>query len=200
MSAMPEATGVAAGTELLERAISYTRRSLVLVTPQRLSRPTPCTEWDLAQLLAHLDDSLTALLEAAVERRVLLAPARPQGLDASVARVNALRLRSGQLLGVWSRLQAEEEVAIGGRSLPARLVAETGALEIAVHGWDVAWACGQDLPLPEALARDLLAAAPRLVSEADRAGRFAPAVPCAPTAPASTAILAFTGRTPGRSP
>lgn len=188
---------MAAGTELLERAISYTRGSLALVTPGGLSRPTPCTGWDLAELLVHMDDSLAALLEAVLDRRVLLVPARRPGDDSFVPTVNSLRLRACRLVGAWSQLQADEHVTIGRRSLPASLVAVTGALEIAVHGWDVATACGQDRPLPEALARDLLAAAPRVVRDADRPGRFSPAVPCDDAAPASTALLAFTGRAQG---
>ena len=86
VSATPEATGMAAGTELLERAISYTRGSLALVTPGGLSRPTPCTGWDLAELLVHMDDSLAALLEAVLDRRVLLVPARRPGDDSFVPR------------------------------------------------------------------------------------------------------------------
>jgi len=197
VSAGPEATGVAAGTELLERAISYTRGSLALVTPGDLSRPTPCTGWDLAELLAHMDDSLAALLEAVLDRRVLLVPARRPGDDSSVPSVNSLRLRACHLLGAWSQLHADERVTIGRRSLPASLVAVTGALEIAVHGWDVATACGQDRPLPEVLARDLLAAAPTVVREADRPARFGPAVPCDAAAPAGIALIAFTGRAQG---
>ena len=53
---------------------------------------------------------------------------------------------------------------MSGRLLPAGLVALTGALEVAVHGWDVARACGVDRPLPDELARALLAAAPSLIS------------------------------------
>ena len=69
-----------------------------LVTPGGLSRPTPCTGWDLAELLVHMDDSLAALLEAVLDRRVLLVPARRPGDDSFVATVNSLRLRACRLL------------------------------------------------------------------------------------------------------
>jgi uncharacterized protein (TIGR03086 family) len=200
MTASPEATSVAAGTELLERAIAYTRSSLALVTPDSLWRPTPCLEWDLAGLLAHMDDSLEALLDAVVHGQVGLQPVAAVSREAScVAVVGSLRDQACRLLGTWSRLPADARVTVGRHALPAGLVAVTGALEITVHGWDVARACGVDRPLPESLAEELLAAAPALVTEADRAGRFAPAVPCGTEAPAGTRLLAFTGRSTGRA-
>ena len=52
------------GSALLERAISYTLGNLHLITATALSRPTPCPEWDLRELLAHMNDSLLALYDA----------------------------------------------------------------------------------------------------------------------------------------
>src|SRR2546429_2325925 len=52
------------GIALLERAINYTLGCLRLVTPEALSHDTPCADWDLRALLAHLDDSLRVLCEA----------------------------------------------------------------------------------------------------------------------------------------
>jgi uncharacterized protein (TIGR03086 family) len=203
MTTSPEATSVAAGTELLERAIAYTRASLALVTPDSLWRPTPCLEWDLAALLVHMDDSLDALLDAVVLGHVDLRPRAGAPHEGScVAVVGSLRDQACRLLGTWSELPEDALVTVGGHPLPAGLVAVTGALEITVHGWDVARACGQDRPLPEPLAAELLAVAPALVTEADRAGRFAPALPVdalASTAPAGTRLLAFTGRAAGRA-
>ena len=57
-------TTLCGGGALLERAIGYTLGSLHLVTPGTMSHPTPCREWDLAALLAHMNDSLIALQEA----------------------------------------------------------------------------------------------------------------------------------------
>jgi uncharacterized protein (TIGR03086 family) len=206
MTAWPEATGVAAGTELLERAIGWTRGSLALVRPDLLWRPTPCAEWDLARLLAHMDDSMAALAEGAALGRVGLpadladaslpgeGPCPVSGEAGCVAVVRALRDQARRLLGWWSVLPTGARVVVGGHALPAEVVALTGALEVAVHGWDVAAACGSPRVLPEALAADLLAAAPLLLDDADRPGRFGPALAVAPDASAGTRLLALTGR------
>ncbi|MDP9319453.1 MAG: hypothetical protein M3O94_10385 [Actinomycetota bacterium] len=42
--------------------------------------------------------------------------------------------------------------SVGGCPVPSSLVTGAGAIEVAVHGWDVAVACGQQRPLPEQLA------------------------------------------------
>ena len=58
-------TALLGGVELLERAIGYTQGSLVLVSSDMLASATPCADWDLRGLLAHMMDSLVALSEAA---------------------------------------------------------------------------------------------------------------------------------------
>jgi hypothetical protein len=46
------------GVELLERALGYTRGCLTLVRAEHGHAPSPCTGWDLLDLLTHMDDSL----------------------------------------------------------------------------------------------------------------------------------------------
>ena len=47
-------------------------------------------------------------------------------------------------------------MAIGDRELTTSLVVMAGAVEIAVHGWDISMACGAAEPIPSGLASDLL--------------------------------------------
>ncbi|TNY38404.1 TIGR03086 family metal-binding protein [Thermomonospora catenispora] len=180
------------GLSLLERAVGYALGGLRAVTPEALSRPTPCRGWSLRTLLAHMNDSLQALCEAADLGRVDLAPTADLAGDP----VTALRERASRLLGAWTAAPARDDIAIAGLSLAAPLVAVAGALEITVHGWDVARACGADHPIPVSLAADLLPLASILVAEEDRPGRFAPPLPPPPDATAADRLLAFLGRAP----
>jgi uncharacterized protein (TIGR03086 family) len=196
MSLQPGATPVTAGTELLERALAFTRGTLALVTPAQLERPTPCSAWRLRDLLDHMEDSLVALHDAAAEGVVSLAPwlsAAPADEPAVVA---SLRHHGCALLGAWTRLEHDQPVTVGGRPLPASTVALVGALEVTAHGWDVARACGDARPLPEDLAGALLEHADALVTPADRGVRFADPVPVPPGCPAGERLLALTGRSP----
>ncbi|WP_406360234.1 TIGR03086 family metal-binding protein [Streptomyces sp. NBC_00715] len=188
--------------ELLERSLAYALGGVAAVPRADLGRPTPCAEWDLGELLQHLDDSLDALHEGVSEGRVGLCPAVP-----AADPVCAFRARAGALLGAWAAVSAAPPdpavsaappaPAVGDRCLDLGLLAAVGALEIAVHGWDVTQACGRPRPIPAALAADLLPLAAVVVADADRGVRFADPVAVPAGAGPGDVLLAFLGRGPG---
>lgn len=183
------------GVALLERAINYTLGSLHLVTLDSLADHTPCQRWDLRDLLRHMDDSLLAMQEAVDIGTVDLdGPIDNSGLAVDLAA--RLRNRACHLLGAWTAAGIDHTITIGGCPLTGGLVTGTGAIEIAVHGWDVAQACGQHRPIPPSLAEELLELAPMLVTDVDRPGRFAAPVHAQPQATPSDRLLAFLGRRP----
>jgi uncharacterized protein (TIGR03086 family) len=182
------------GVELLERSLAYTRGALGGVRPTDLARPTPCAGWTLDRLLDHMDDALDAFTEGADGTIGLDPPHRT--LDVRVA---TLQTKACALLGAWSLPTCPHAVLVGGLPTPTAVVVRAAALEIAVHGWDVARATGRGSPLPEALAAHLLAVARVLVDDADRTGRtgrFAAAYAVPPGAPAADRLLGFLGRPP----
>ena len=173
MNALPSATEempLLSSLELLERAVGYTRLALQQVTPAMLCLPTPCSNWRLGTLLDHMADSLDTLTEAADLGQVALAD--PPGPASTVDAVERLRVRACSLLGAWSRVAHDGAVMVGDRPLSSSLLACAGALEVAVHGWDVSQATGAREPIPAALARDLLTWVDVLVTDADRPERF----------------------------
>ena len=175
--------------ELLERAIGYARGTLGGVRPDLLTRPTPCAAWTLADLLAHMSDSLDALTEAS---RGVIAVAPPPRTEAG-ATVAELRDKACHLLGAWSNPHATA-VRLGPARLESTMLLHAGALEIAVHGWDVGQATGSGEPVPEALARALAGSARALITAADRPLLFAPPVSITGVATSSALLLAYTGR------
>lgn len=185
-------SGGLAGPELLERAVAYTRTSLQLVAHADLTAPTPCSRWDLLALLRHMNDALAAFTEAAAIGYVDLVPVR--GTDPGAELVERLKGRACALLAAWAHHPGPGPVAVADRELRSDLLAAAGALEIAVHGWDVARACGVDRPLPPALARELLDVVPLLVRDGDRPHRFAEPVDVPPHASPGTRLLAALGR------
>ncbi len=172
--------------ELLEQALTYTRTTLSSVGPDR-SGPTPCAGWSLADLLAHMDDGLDAFLEAAGGAVRVEVPRRPGG------DLQGLQRKACHLLGVWSS-PTPTLVVVGDQEMPIDLLVTTAALEIAVHGWDVAQATGLDQPLPEDLARSLLPVAQRMVADEDRAERFSAPLTPVPGTSRSGQLLGFLGR------
>jgi uncharacterized protein (TIGR03086 family) len=182
-------TALLAGVAVLERSIAYALGSLTLVTPAHLDRPTACPRWDLHDLLAHLADSMAALQEAAETGRVAIAPAAP---DATV--IPQVRDRAVRLLGAWTNAR-ERDVRIEDVVATAPLVAGAGAIEMAVHGWDVAQACGVPRPIPADLADELFDLSVLMVRPVDRPGRFAHPIRLPGDAPPAARLLAFLGRT-----
>lgn len=188
------AVALLGGISLLERAINYTLGSLHMISPEALAYPTPCTEWDLRTLLEHLNDSFVALHEAVDAGRIDLAVRSERHAGDPVA---GARNRATQLLGAWARAAGSPEaVAVGGSSLTTSIVGGTGAIEVAVHGWDVARTCGRRHPIPQSLAEEMLSLSALLVGDADRPIRFAEPVEVGPQAGAGDRLVGFLGRNP----
>ena len=197
--------------ELLAGAISYMLGVCAPIGAAELTLPTPCPDWDLAMLLGHLCQSMADLETALRTGRLDLdEPAGRAGGDP----VEALRDGAAQLLCAGYCYGGPEcFVAVGGLPMPAGLVACTGAVEIAVHGWDVSAArarAGRDsassgsaacdrgtsqIPIPAALATRMLRLSPLLV--AGREGLFAVPVEVSPQASPGDRLVSYLGRHPG---
>jgi uncharacterized protein (TIGR03086 family) len=191
---------LAQGVALLERAMGYALGSLQLVTPQSLENPTPCREWDLRALLLHMNESLQALHEAIAVGHLELDPSldvtdvyADYG-DPMCDPVASLRNRACHMVGAWMSPSAPHVLSIADRCVTAEVVAAAGAIEVTVHGWDVAAACGVDRPIPGPLALHLLDLCDVFVDDTDRPHRFGPELGCRPGAVASGQLLARLGR------
>nr|WP_246242350.1 TIGR03086 family metal-binding protein [Flexivirga aerilata] len=158
-----------------------------------LARRTPCERWDLAALFAHMEDSLLAFTEAVTGAVSMRSPVTGRS---SVEPVRRLQTLAGELLGAWEPPPERGATRIGTAPMATSLVAAAGALEIAVHGWDVGEATGGADPIPAALAGELLAVAPVLIGPHDRGVRFAAARPIVAGASESDRLLALAGRRP----
>jgi len=180
--------------ELLERAIGYTRTSLVLVTEADLGRRTPCRGWLLHDLLTHMDDSLEAMAAAARATSLSLVPPVPPTEGADL--LHSICHRARGLLAQW---HPEDDVpagpvGLGDLSLSRELLGAVGALEIALHGWDVAESIGRPRSIPPALAMDLWPVARDHITDADRPIRFGQPVELSDWATPAARLLAQAGR------
>jgi uncharacterized protein (TIGR03086 family) len=195
-------SGQSGATGLLAGAISYALAGCALIRPGELTLPTPCPDWDLAALLGHLGDSM-ADLETAIRtgRLDLDDPPGPAEGDP----VEAVRERAAQLLcAAYCYAGPERFVTIGGLPMPAGLVVCTGAVEIAVHGWDVTAALGRvgcasaggnrGTPIPAALATRMLRLCPLIV--AGRESLFAVPVEVPAQASPGDQLVSYLGRRP----
>jgi uncharacterized protein (TIGR03086 family) len=197
---------------LLVGAISYMLGVCAPIGPAEMTLPTPCADWDLAMLLGHLCRSMADLETALRTGQLDLEEPAIVGGDP----VEVLRDRAAELLCAGYCFGGPERfVTVGGLPIPAGLVACTGAVEIAVHGWDVSAArarAGQDsvsqdragrgadvrgTPIPAGLAARMLRLSPLLV--AGREGLFAVPVQVSAQASPGDRLVGYLGRNPGSS-
>ena len=189
---------------LLASAISYALGACVQVARREMTLPTPCTDWDLKALLAHLAASM-ADLESALRTGHLDPepddPATPDPDDPTIPAldgddpVELLRDRAANLLfACYAHHGPDQFVLVGDLPLPAEIVTCTGAVEIAVHGWDVRAARGRGAPIPPALANRMLRLSPFLVT--GREGLFGTPVQVPAQASPGDQLVAYLGRHP----
>jgi uncharacterized protein (TIGR03086 family) len=155
-----------------------------------LDSPTPCSRWDLRELLDHTIDSLTMLtdaLDAGADPADGPAPGSTSW-DRAIADLAARSRRGWAVPGVMDRTF---DLPIGAQPGPA--MASVTLLETVVHGWDISQATGEAADIPDALARPILAFAREAVP-ADRGDAFAADLGIGDTP--SDQLVAFLGRKP----
>jgi hypothetical protein len=127
-----------------------------------------------------------------------VSPAPPEpGATADSGLADGLRDRAERLLAACSAAPPDRLIAIADHGLTVSLLAAAGAIEIAVHTWDLCVTCGGCQPIPAELASGLLQVAPLLVTAGTRDGLFAEPVPVPPLASPWHRLVAFLGRNPG---
>ena len=178
---------------VLDSAVTWTHSCLQRARTSPLHLPTPCSDWDLGELLLHMDESLVAIAEAAEVGHVVVDP-QPGPLPDTGQLVDRVVQRACRTRAAWQQRLTSAPVSVGDLPLGRDTVALVSALEIAVHGWDVAVATGQDRLLPEDLATRLYDVALAVVTPDERGQRFGPAVPVSDSAPTSARLLGHLGR------
>ena len=168
--------------------------------------PTPCTQWTVRQLLAHMIRENRGFAAAAGGETADRSPwTSPIGTDprvdyaASAEQVVAAFGAEGVLDGTfWLPLINDSMV------FPATQAVSFHLLDYLVHGWDVAVSIGRPLAFPDDVVPAVREIADREVRDGPRRHRpgatFAPALPTTATAPVLDQLLAFLGRDPDWRP
>ena len=177
--------------ELCERTLEGAERVVASLRPDELTLPTPCSDWNVRQLLAHMTE---------VNRRFAAGASGQPQMDASAAGddpVAAYIASARAANAAWHSPGALE------RTLTLRLGPMTGAqainLNIAdqlMHTWDVAVATGRDRTLDPEVCTVVLEQSRQMLTPEFRAhvGAFGPEQPCPADAPIHDRLAAFLGR------
>ena len=165
---------------VLSRALAQTADLLDHVHDDVLTRPTPCSEWDVAAVADHvISDAQNFLKMVRGERPDFAAtPHVAQGWGA------AFRVAADDLIQAWGEHDSDEPFPAG-----------MACAEFAVHDWDLATALGFALDgLDPAVAELGLAFMRANLTDESRGGAFGPEQPAPSGAGPYDAIAAFAGR------
>jgi uncharacterized protein (TIGR03086 family) len=175
----------------LNRALAAVDPLIAGIADTQWSAPTPCTEWTVRDVVAHLV-GVNRMITASLRDQ----PPPTRGDDLlgddplGAYRSSATALRDAiQLPGALDRTsQGPMGPANGAERLKWRTADLLG------HGWDIAKATGQPLDLPADLVEESLAFLKKELGDASRGARFGPPQPVAADAPAIDRLVAFSGR------
>lgn len=155
----------------------------------RWDAPTPCEGWTVRDLVGHMVDNHRQFL-GLVDRE--LDPVPPVDQDP----VNAITVAREQVLADLrdpARASETYEGHFGVRTFEWA-VDSFLSFDLAIHGWDLARATGQDETIPAAEVDRLLAAAEGWGDTARAPGVLGPEVEVPADADGQTRLLAFAGR------
>lgn len=120
-------------------------RLVSVVGDDQLDYPTPCRDWTVENLLAHVHQFATVFTHNARKEE-----ARPPAGLVDDWR-EAIPAQLGELAAAWREESAwQGQVSAGGVEMDAPDNAVVGIEELTVHGWDLARATGQDLRVNDA--------------------------------------------------
>jgi uncharacterized protein (TIGR03086 family) len=167
------------------------------ITDDQLDNKTPCTEYDVRALVNHLLFWGPSLAGAGRKEAVPQPAAAESDMDLAAGDW------SGRLLALledikssWAPPSAwEGETSMGTpHMLPAPVMGDMIVGELAVHGWDLAVATGQQLELPADLLAYLQDTVFAGVEQGREMGMYGPEVAVPADAPTLDRILGLTGR------
>jgi len=167
---------------VLSRGLEQVERLLGRVSEENRSRPTPCHDWDVADLADHLVAGTATFARAVSGEQVdwSASPAQVEGDHATEFRKNADDLRAA-----WDAAADD-----GGQPGP-----DWQAAELAVHSYDLATALGQPTDeLDVEVAERGLAFMQANLKPEMRSTAFDPEQPAPSGADAYQRIAAFAGR------
>ncbi|MQM24611.1 TIGR03086 family metal-binding protein [Glycomyces albidus] len=163
------------------------------------NRPTPCSEWTVAQVLQHAaGDQLGFAAAITGGDGPSWNPFAPSGepIEDPVAFTTVAITAAADAWATVAADAAEVPVPVPPNVLDAVTGVGACALDAAVHAWDIAVATGRPQPLSPWAASEILVAAKQIVEPLRAWGAYAPALAPADGDDAVTALLRYLGRDP----
>jgi uncharacterized protein (TIGR03086 family) len=185
-------------TEMIQRVLDETRRVVDGIEPAQLSKPTPCSEWDVRALLNHVTGGATMFAECVEngsisdDRLIELITDDQLGDDYKKS-FDAAATHAVNAFGAPGA--AEKVVKLPFGEMPAGVALQFAIFDVTVHALDLAKATGQSTELdPEVLETALAIGQHGVTPEMRSGGQFGAEIVVAESSPLGDRVLAFAGR------
>lgn len=183
-----------------EAAVAETEHVVKGIRKKDLALPTPCSEWNVKQLMNHVVGTLwlaDGLFNDRKPRYAVAPGALPKsdlvGDDPAEAYAKASRIaldaaaQPGAIDGMHSTPLGD---------MPGSALAGFTFMDVLVHGWDIAKATDQDFDPGDDLVAFVTTFAKQAITDATRAPRIGPAVRAPRGATPIEKLVAYLGRKP----
>jgi uncharacterized protein (TIGR03086 family) len=179
-------------------AAAEASRVMQNTTPgEALDGPTPCGDWDLHTLLNHTILWTSYSAERRAHGESVAEDLMSKDFTAEPGFREDYAQQISKAVSAWSDPKAwEGEIGVMGSATPAADVGAMLIMEMALHGWDVAKATGQDYHADEALAAALYDTVQAQAELFRKYQGFASPVETGPGATTFDRALALSGRDP----
>ncbi|MFI1394601.1 TIGR03086 family metal-binding protein [Streptomyces sp. NPDC020681] len=168
------------------------------VTDDQWTAPTPCSDWNVRQLVDHLLTGQRVFTEVMAEQPTADGPEQPVGTESMPASLKAaFRQSAGTLVAAFAppgALERTVQAPIG--AVPGVVALHLQTMEHLVHGWDLAQATGRKALFDDTAVERETEFARGLVAQLPPApdGPFAPSRTAMADAPAIDRLAALLGR------
>ncbi|MET9551644.1 TIGR03086 family metal-binding protein [Streptomyces sp. NPDC006645] len=170
------------------------------VPADRLTAPTPSARWDVRALANHLVLYTSHGLEHRARRTELPAALTDRDFTGDADWPERYEAALDRAVDAWADPAVwKGDIGEGEAATPAATVAALMTLEMALHGWELARATGQEFRLSEETAGHVLAVVEEYAEMYRKYDGFADPVPVPATAGTFDRALAASGRDPFRA-
>ncbi|MGB3736295.1 MAG: TIGR03086 family metal-binding protein [Ilumatobacter sp.] len=180
---------------VLKTALANTARLVEGISDEHWDASTPCSRWNVRQLVNHTAGVMANFRNGARNETVA---GDPDEFDLGPDPAATFAALSAGNVAAWNeRGELDSIVKLGDNEFPGAVAITINMLDAYVHGWDIAQATGQDARLDPDLCVNLLGFSQQAIPPAPREGdRFHAVVPVSDGADAVDQLLGYLGRQP----